>query len=76
MCRSSSSSSSCTSRHAEVMHTSSPGSWRHHAHDLVVQGGPSTDLAHHTPSALPFLKILHMQSSPRCPQPIFLPLCC
>jgi hypothetical protein len=42
MCRSSSSSTSCTSRRAEAMHTSSPSSWRHHAHDLVVQGGPST----------------------------------
>jgi hypothetical protein len=49
MCLSSSSSSSYTCRHAEVMHTSIPGSWIHHTHDLVVQGGPSTDLAHHTP---------------------------
>jgi hypothetical protein len=64
MRQSSSSSSSCTPRHVEVMHTSSPGSWRHHAHNLVAQGGPSTNLAHHTPSALPFPKILHMQSSP------------
>jgi hypothetical protein len=74
MCRSS--SSSCASQCAEAMHTSSPGSCRHHTHDLVDQGGPSTDFAHHTPSALPFLKILQMQSSPWCPQAIFLPLCC